>query len=205
MNDGDRSMSNDKTKRSEKDSTVTVALIARRGTIVVALISLVGAVVVALINLSAQPVKGAGGQDGSTAPSSLVATGVQQQKSAPAEAVSGQVKLDEGMGVDLDDPQPKPVSVSGPNGDIDLYFDGSYISSNRSGLSYYYGNESGAQSQCPKVISEGEHVIPGPVVETTGGQSCLRTSKGTVGWIGVNDIKLSGNAHYIVYNYKLFH
>jgi hypothetical protein len=201
--DGDETKSSKK-NRGDRDSTVTGALIARRGTILVALISVVGAVVVAVINLSGQPAKGAGDQGASTGSPSQKTAEVQQEK-APADSASGQVKLDAGMGVDLDEPNPKAVPVSGANGDIDLYFDGSSMSSNRLGLSYYYGSESGAQAQCPKVIADGDHVVPGPAVDFAGGQSCLRTSKGVIGWISVNDVKRSANSSYEVLNYKLFH
>jgi len=192
------------------DPTVTAALVTRRGAILVAVITavigLVSAVVVALINTSAQPAKGADNRSlpSTSAPSSQATTGVPQQQSTPGDTVPEQVKLDAGTGVDLDAPGAGPVSASGPNGDVDLYYDGGNLTSNRKGLFYYYGTEQEAKAQCPKIVSEGKGTVPGPQVIFAGGQQCLRTSKGTAGWISVNDVKIDDNSGYMVLNYKLF-
>ncbi|WP_340681621.1 hypothetical protein LCL61_23055 [Amycolatopsis coloradensis] len=210
MTNNDRGRSKTDQARNVKtsDPAVAAALVSRRGAILAAVITavvgLVGAVVVALINTSAQPAKGADDRGSPSGSSSQDATSAQQQGNKPAEAVPEQVKLDADMGVDLDASRATPVSASGPNGDIDLYFNGSYLAANRSGLFYYYGTEQEAAAQCPKIVSEGKGTVPGPEVIFAGVQHCLRTSKGTVGWLSANDVKIAENSGYIVLNYKLF-
>lgn len=205
-NDRDRSETNRARNGKSPDPAVTAALVSRRGAILAAVITatvgLVGAVIVALINTSAQPAKGA--DDRGAASTSPNATSAQPQETKPAEAPAEQVKLDADMGVDLDQPRATPVSASGPNGDMDLHFSGSYLAANRTGLFYYYGTEQEAKIQCPKIVSEGKGTVPGPTVISAGGQLCLRTSKGTVGWLSANDVKIGENSGYIVLNYKLF-
>ncbi|WP_410580911.1 hypothetical protein [Amycolatopsis sp. lyj-108] len=104
---------------------------------------------------------------------------VTSARDKPTESVPEQVKLGADMGADLDESRVTPVSTSGPNGDVDLYFDGNYSASNRSGLFYYYGTEQEAKAQCPKIVPEGKGKVPGPEV-------------------------LFDNSGYIVLNYKLF-
>ncbi|MFD5096068.1 hypothetical protein ACFWMR_36075 [Amycolatopsis thailandensis] len=201
-----------KTDRAGKtsDPAVTAALVSRRGAImaaaITAVLGLVGAIVVALINTGSQPAKGAEaqGSPSTSGSSSQAASGTQPQEDKPAEGVPEQVKIDAGTGADLDGSRVAPVSATGPSGDIDLFYDGGNLTSNRSGLFYYYGTEQEAKVACPKIVSEGKDVVPGPEVISTGGKHCLRTSKGTVGWIGVNDVKIDDNSGYIVLNYKLF-
>ncbi|MFI9454097.1 hypothetical protein [Amycolatopsis sp. NPDC052450] len=204
-NDSGRSKTDRARNADTAEPAVTAALVSRRGAILAAVITavvgLVGTVVVALINTGSQPVKGAAVPSASS-PQEVTSAGEQENK--PAEAVPEQVKIDADMGADLDEPRVTPVSTSGPNGDIDLHFDGNYLASNRSGLFYYYGTEQEAKAQCPKIVSEGKGKVPGPEVLFTGGQHCLRTSKGTAGWLSVNDVKIDGNSGYIVLNYKLF-
>ncbi|WP_233629640.1 hypothetical protein [Amycolatopsis sp. WAC 04197] len=207
-NDRDRKKTNRPGNVKTSDPAVTAAFVSRRGVILAALITavvgLVSAVLVALINTSAQPAKGADDRSTPSTPSSQSATGTQQKENKPAEAVPEQVKLDADTAVDLDKPGATAASATGPNGDMDLHFDGSNLSSNRSGLFYYYGTEQEAATQCPKIVSEGKGPVPGPEVIFAGGQHCLRTSQGTVGWLSVNDVKIAANSGYIVLNYKLF-
>ncbi|SDU14397.1 hypothetical protein [Amycolatopsis keratiniphila] len=207
-NDRDRKKTNRPVNAKTSDPAVTAAFVSRRGVILAALITavvgLVSAVLVALINTSAQPAKGADDRSTPSTSSSQSAAGTQQQEKKPAEAVPEQVKLEADTAVDLDVPGATPVSAPGPNGDLDLHFDGSNFASNRSGLFYYHGTEQEATTQCPKIVSEGKGTVPGPEVIFTGGQHCLRTSKGTVGWLSVNDVKIATNSGYLVLNYKLF-
>ncbi|UMP04504.1 hypothetical protein [Amycolatopsis sp. EV170708-02-1] len=207
-NDHDREKTNRARNAKTPDPTVTAALVSRRGVILAAVITavlgLMGAVLVALINTSAQPAKGADDRGTPPRSSTQSAAGTQHQESKPAEAVPEQVKLDADTAVDLDEPGASPLSAPGPNGDMDLHFDGSTLASNRSGLFYYHGTEQEATAQCPKIVSEGKGTVPGPEVIFTGGQHCLRTSRGTVGWLSVNDVKIAANSGYIVLNYKLF-
>ncbi|GAB3745840.1 hypothetical protein GCM10027598_83100 [Amycolatopsis oliviviridis] len=212
MTNNDRAQS--KTARAgtgkHSDPSVTAAHVTRRGAIlaavITAVIGAVATVVVALINSGAQPAKGAEDRGAPATPgsSSQAAAVAPQQQSTPGEAVPEQVKLDAKTGVDLDGPNVVPVSTTGPNGDIDLYYDGGNLTSNRKGLFYYYGTEKEAKEQCPKVVSEGKDAVPGPQVIFAGGQQCLRTSKGTAGWISVNDVKIDDNSGYMVINYKVF-
>ncbi|MEV7552029.1 hypothetical protein AB0N89_20635 [Amycolatopsis sp. NPDC089917] len=198
---------------SEKssDPTVTAALVTRRGAIlgavITAVVGLVGAVVVALINTGAQPAKATDdrGKPPASESTSQDSTNAPQQQSVPGEAVPQQVKLDANMGVDLDRPGAGPVSASGPNGDVDLHYSGHSLASNRSGLFDYAGTEQEAKAQCPKIISEERGRVVGPEVAKTGGQHCLRTSKGTFGWLSVNDVKIDDFSGYVVINYQLFH
>lgn len=205
MTNSDRTQSKLKRKeiREPRDPAVTVALITRRGTILAALIAVVGAVFVALININVQPARNASDRGSLIAPSLQGTTS--KRGNTPADAVPEQVKLDGGMGVDLDESHPSPVLTSGPDGDIDLYFGGGALAANRSGLFYYYGTDSEASTQCSEIVSEGQQSVPGPTVTFAGTHFCLRTSNGTIGWISINDVKVSGDAGYIVINYKLFH
>jgi hypothetical protein len=79
------------------------------------------------------------------------------------------------------------VPASGPNGDLDLQFDGTVLTAARAGLFSYHGTEGDASVGCPKVAASEEPVAGG----VYSGGYCLRTTKGTIGWINFNDIKMN--------------
>ena len=199
-------------KNEPVDPTVQAARITRRGTVVTALAS----VIVALVGgvFAAYKVgndQGAAGvapttvtvvstaRGSGTAPTSAPATPVAQ-----ASEVSAQVRLDAGSGIDLDAADPRPVEASGPNGDVDVYFGNSLLSVNRSAAYYYSGTENDAKIGCPKTVAHDTPVPGGGNVVSAGSQFCVKTSKGTVGWISCNDVKYSGVAAYLVLNYQIF-
>jgi hypothetical protein len=122
--------------------------------------------------------------------------------SAPSNSnsVPEQVQLDADTGIDLDAVAPQPTSASGPNGDLDLHFDGTSLTAGRSGLFHYFGTEGDARVGCPKIVAS-ERPVAGGVYT---GDFCLRTSAGTIGWVNVNDVKMDDETGYMVVNYKLF-
>jgi hypothetical protein len=201
------------TKGESLDPTVQVAHVNRRGAIITA----VCGVLVALIGAFGAYVAGRKqGVDIATQAAvtvTVTATGAAQDSTSAdeqepsesdvpvgANAVPAQVQIDVGTGVDLDAVTPKPVSASGPNGDLDLHFDGTSLTAARAGLFSYYGTEGDAAVGCPKVAASGQPVSGG----VYDGDFCLRTTEGTIGWVNVNDIKMNPEAGYVVINYKLF-
>jgi hypothetical protein len=126
------------------------------------------------------------------------------REAVPASDVAAQVRLDSGTGVDIDVADPRVVETSGPNGEIDLYFDDRGLTVTHAAMFYYYGTEADANVGCPKAVAN-DSPAPGPSVMASGGQFCIRTSTGEVGWIGCNDYKATDNrTGYIVLNYRLF-
>jgi hypothetical protein len=193
------------------DPAVQAARISRRGTFVTAAATIVAAFVGGIF--AAYKVgsdQGAAAAAPSTVTVVETVTGPVPGTSSPSDEalpvndVSAQVQLDSGTGVDVDEAEPRAVETSGPNEGIDLYYDDGGLSVNRAGLFYYSGTESDAEVGCPKAVAQ-DSPAPIPTVMAPGGQFCLRTSTGAVGWISCNDIEItSDRTGYIVLNYRLF-
>lgn len=124
---------------------------------------------------------------------------------AQASAVSSQVRLEAGTGVDIDVPDPRAVDTAGPNGPIDLFFDGQSVRVTRSAMYYYSGGEDAASTGCPKVVANDRPAPGGGVSLSAGSQFCMRTSEGKISWVGCNDVKPAGDhTGYLVLNFRLF-
>jgi hypothetical protein len=195
------------------DPTVQVARITRRGAVITAVCSVVAALVGAFAAYTAGHQQSADAPVPSTVtaaspPTPASATG-SESASAPGvtratSSVSAQLRLDAGTGVDIDAAGPHAVEASGPNGDLDLYFNDGLLTATHSALFSYYGKESDAKVGCPKTVANNQP-FPGSVVTFVGSQFCLRTSKGAISWFNVNDIKTTnGPTGYLVINYQLF-
>lgn len=200
-------------QRKHVDPTVQAARITRRGTFVTAAATVVAALITAII--AAYNVGSDQGEANATPSTVTVVSPVTTSASGSGPAsptddassagdASAQIRLDDGTGVDLDVPDPRAVEANGPNGDIDLYFD-SGLAVNRSAMYYFSGTENEAAVGCPKAVANDRPAPGGATVVTAGGQFCIRTSDGTIGWISCNDAEYSSSrTGYIVLNYRLF-
>jgi hypothetical protein len=203
------------TKGKSLDPTVQVAYINRRSAIITAVCGVLIALIGAFGAYVAGRKQGAdiAAQSAVTVTRTVAATGAVQgstsggepdsrESGVPVDAnvVPAQVQIDAGTGVDLDVGTPELVPASGPNGDLDLHFDGTSLTAARAGLFNYYGTEGEAPVGCPKIVASEQPVVGG----VYDGVFCLRTTEGTIGWINFNDIKMKPETGYVVINYKLF-
>ncbi|WP_410611680.1 hypothetical protein [Amycolatopsis sp. lyj-109] len=188
------------------DPAIQAARINRRGTLITAMATVIAALIGGLF----AAYKVGNDQGAAEVPPRTVTVTATAPPNAPppastgaaqASGVSAQVRLEAGTGVDLDAADPRAVETTGPNGDIDLYYSGVLITANRSATYYYNGGEQAASAACPKAVANDKPAQSGQVVLAAGYQFCMRTSDGKVGWVGCNDVKVSG---YIVLNYRLF-
>ncbi|QKV73245.1 hypothetical protein [Amycolatopsis sp. Hca4] len=187
-------------------SAVEAARINRRGTLVTALATVIAALIGGVF--AAYKV----GNDQGTAavpPRTVTVTATPPGQGVPPAStgvaqtsdVSAQVRLEAGTGVDVDVADPHAVDTSGPNGDIDLFYSGVWVTVNRSAAYSYSGGEKAASTACPRVVANDKPAPGGQVMLVAGYQFCMRTSDGKVGWVGCNDVQVP---NYIVLNYRLF-
>ncbi|MFB9690794.1 hypothetical protein [Amycolatopsis plumensis] len=199
-----------RSNRKPVDPTVQAARINRRGTLITALATVIAALIAGVF--AAYKVGNDQGVAAAPTRTVTVTTTVPGRGSPPASpgaaqasAVSSQVRLESGTGVDIDAADARAVETSGPNGDVDVYFGDQSVLVNRSAAYYYSGGEDAASTGCPKAVANDKPAPGGGVAMTPGSQFCVRTSEGKVGWVGCNDVKRADDhTGYIVLNYRVF-
>ncbi|OLF07467.1 hypothetical protein BU204_35585 [Actinophytocola xanthii] len=79
------------------------------------------------------------------------------------------------------------------------------MAANRSAMYYFSGTENEAKAGCSKTVANDTPAPGGATAVSAGGQFCIRTSDGRIGWISCNDAEYnSSRTGYIVLNYRLF-
>ncbi|MEA5363485.1 hypothetical protein VA596_28415 [Amycolatopsis sp., V23-08] len=134
------------------------ARITRRGTVVTAMATVIAALIGGLF--AAYKVgndQGAAGVPPMTVTVTTTVSGA-NPSSAPVppsgvatSGVPAQVRIPSGSGIDFDAADPRPAKADGPNGDIDLYYDGG-LNANRSALYRYSGPESEVTAGCRNAV-----------------------------------------------------
>jgi len=176
----------------------------------VAVISAAGAIVVALVGLFAgnrgvgDPVFGEQVHSTTTVRATETATTTETAEAAesPTSAVAfassagsagsagarldSEVTLAPGSGADLDRSKAAVAKVPGPDGAIDLYWDGQTIRPNGGDLYSYYETEPSLDG-CSSAFSKNPN-LSGKVVLFVGDKLCFKTSGKKAAWLRVNDL-----------------
>lgn len=194
-------------EKAPRDRTVLAAVITSVGGVVASAVALVvGNLGVAADVLPGSPTV--------TTTETLTATRTVTAEPGPGSSVDAaaegtaastdraeQVRLASGSGLDLDAAAPAVAAADGPNGDVDLYWNGSELRANGGELFSWSGSGLPSATDCRESMASGGAAFAYPYLSMT---YCFATSTGTVAWFRINDVPES-TTHDVVLDVLIPH